>query len=169
MSYTLKIINVFLISTVRYFYTPMFGLLIKLDLTSTVITMLAGGVLSFIVYYNLSSLLFMLGKYVKPLLIKIFPDSWNKKYILWLIKRKEKRKHKKKFTRRNRFIVKFKRNYGMYGIILLTPWLLSLVFGAILLRKYYSNRKDALPLAIAAIIVEGLLLNFIFYWLPSHL
>jgi uncharacterized membrane protein len=57
----------------------------------------------------------------------------------------------------------------MYGIILLTPWLLSLVFGAILLRKYYSNRKDALPLAIAAIIVEGLLLNFIFYWLPSHL
>ncbi len=169
MSYTLKIINVFLISTVRYFYTPIFGLLIKLDLTTTVITMITGGVLSFIVYYNLTTLLLMLGKYVKPLLIKTFPDSWNKKYVRWLIKRKEKRKHKKKFTRRNRFIVRFKRSYGMYGIILLTPWLLSLVLGAILLRKYYGNRKEALPLAIIAIIVEGLFLNFILYWIPSHL
>jgi len=169
MSYALKIINVFLISTVRYFYTPIFGLLIKLDFVSTVITMLTGGVLAFLVYYNLTSLLLMLGKFFKPLMIKVFPDSWNKSYARWLIRRKEKRKHKKKFTRRNRFVVKFKRHYGMYGIILLTPWLLSLVLGAILLRKYYSDRKEALPLAIIAIIVQGLILNFLFYWLPTHL
>jgi len=169
MSYTLKVINVFLISTVRYFYTPIFGLVIKLDFVSTVITMLTGGVLAFLVYYNLTSLLLMFGKFFKPILIKVFPDSWNKNYTLWLIKRREKRKHKKKFTRRNRFVVKFKRNYGMYGIILLTPWLLSLILGAFLLRKYYSDRKEALPLAILAIIIQGLFLNFLFYWLPTHL
>jgi len=61
MSYTLKIINVFLISTVRYFYTPIFALLIKLDLTTSVITMIAGGVISFIVYYHLARLLLLLG------------------------------------------------------------------------------------------------------------
>ena len=131
--------------------------------------MLTGGVLAFLVYYNLTSLLLMLGKFFKPLMIKVFPDSWNKSYARWLIRRKERRKHKKKFTRRNRFVVKFKRHYGMYGIILLTPWLLSLVLGAILLRKYYSDRKEALPLAIIAIIVQGLILNFLFYWLPTHL
>jgi len=169
MSYALKIINVFLISTVSNFYTPIFGLLIKLDFVSTVITMLTGGVLAFLVYYNLTSLLLMLGKFFKPFMIKVFPDSWNKNYARWLIRRKEKRKHKKKFTRRNRFVVKFKRHYGMYGIILLTPWLLSLVLGAILLRKYDSDRKEALPLAIIAIIVQGLFLNFLFYWLPTHL
>ncbi len=169
MSYTLKIINVFLISTVRYFYTPIFALIIKLDLTTTVITMISGGVLSFIVYYNLAKLLFLLGKYLKPVLANILPPSWNKRYLKWLLKRREKRKHRKKFTRRNRIIVKFKRHYGMYGIILLTPWLLSLVFGAFLLRKYYSDRKEALPIALLAIVVEGLFLNFIFYWLPTHL
>ena len=169
MSYTLKIINVFLISTVRYFYTPMFALAVKLDLTTSVITMIAGGVISFIAYYNLAKLLFIFGKFIKPRIAKILPSSFNRKHVQWLIKRREKRKHKRKFTRRNRFIVKFKRNYGMYGIILLTPWLLSLVLGAILLRKYYSNRKEALPIALIAITVEGLFLNFIFYWLPTHL
>ena len=169
MSYTLKIINVFLISTVRYFYTPIFALIIKLDLTTSVITMITGGVLSFIVYYNLAKLLFLLGKFLKPVIAKIFPASWNRKYVIWLLRRRKKRKHKKKFTRRNRFIVKFKRHYGMYGIILLTPWLLSLVLGAMLLRKYYSDRKEALPIALAAIVAEGLFLNFIFYWLPTHL
>lgn len=169
MSYTLKVINVFLISTVRYFYTPMFALLIKLDLTTSVITMIAGGVISFIVYYNLSGLMFFIGKVLQPVVAKIFPLSWNRKYAEWLLRRREKRKHKKKFTRRNRFIVKFKRSYGMYGIILLTPWLLSLVLGAILLRKYYSHHKEALPLALVVIVIEGLVLNFLFYWLPTHL
>ncbi len=169
MSYTLKIINVFLISTVRYFYTPIFALLIKLDFTTSVITMISGGVISFIIYYNLARLLFLLGKILQPIVAKMLPLSWNRNYAEWLLRRQEKRKHKKKFTRRNRFIVKFKRNYGMYGIILLTPWLLSLVFGAVLLRKYYSNRKEALPIALAAIVAEGLLLNFLFYWLPAHL
>ncbi len=169
MSYTLKIINVFLVSTVRYFYTPIFGLLIKLDFVSTVITMLTGGVLAFLIYYNMARLLFLLGKVMKPVIAELLPEAWNKKYINWLIRRREKRKHKKKFTRRNRFIVKFKRNYGMYGIILLTPWLLSLILGAFLLRKYYSRRKEALPLAVLMIILQGLLLNFLFYWLPTHL
>ena len=169
MSYTLKIINVFLISTVRYFYTPIFALLIKLDLTTSVITMIAGGVISFIVYYHLARLLLLLGKILKPVFAKLFPDSWNRKYIEWEIRRREKRKQKKKFTRRKRFIVRFRRKYGMYGIILLTPWLLSLILGALLLRKYYSDRKEALPIALIAIVVEGLFLNFLFYWLPTHL
>jgi len=169
MAYTLKIINVFLISTVRYFYTPIFGLVIKLDPLSTLITMILGGVLAFLVYYNLSALILLLGPYIKPILIKTVPNSWNRRYVRWLIKRKKKRKNKKKFTRRNRFIVKFKTQYGMYGIILLTPWLLSLMFGAFLLNKYYSDRKEALPLALLAIVIEGIFLNFIFYWLPTHL
>jgi len=169
MTYTLKIINVFLISTVRYFYTPIFGLVIKLDPLSTLITMILGGVLAFLVYYNLSALILLLGRYFNPILVKLVPNSWNRRYIRWLIKRKKRRKNKNKFTRRNRFIVKFKKQYGMYGIILLTPWLLSLMFGAFLLKKYYSNRKEALPLALAAIVFEGIFLNFLFYWLPTHL
>jgi len=169
MSYTLKIINVFLISTVRYFYTPIFGLVIKLDPLSTLITMIFGGVLAFLVYYNISALILLLGRYFKPIVVKTIPNSWNRRYIRWLIKRKKRRKNKNKFTRRNRFIVKFKRQYGMYGIILLTPWLLSLMLGAFLLHKYYSDRKKALPLALLAIVIEGIFLNFIFYWLPTHL
>ncbi|RLD86993.1 MAG: hypothetical protein DRJ09_11050, partial [Bacteroidetes bacterium] len=111
MSYSLKIINVFLMSTVRYFYTPMFALVIKLDFIASVITMIAGGVLSFIVYYNLVKLIFLLGKFFKPVRVKVLPSSWNRKHLKWLLRRREKRKHKKKFTRRNRFIVKFKRHY----------------------------------------------------------
>jgi len=60
-------------------------------------------------------------------------------------------------------IVKMGKNYGMYSIIILTPILVSLVLGAFLLRKYYSDRREAVPLMIISIIVEGAIL-IVGYW-----
>jgi len=60
-------------------------------------------------------------------------------------------------------LVKMGKNYGMYSIIILTPILVSLILGAFLLRKYYSDRREAVPLMIISIVVEGAVL-IVGYW-----
>jgi hypothetical protein len=50
----------------------------------------------------------------------------------------------------------------MWGIILLTPVLLSLPVGAFLLRKYYRNNRFSFPLALFFIITEGFILCVIY-------
>lgn len=50
-------------------------------------------------------------------------------------------KPKKVFTRRNRRLVALKKKYGMTGIIVLTPVLLSIPVGVFLNTKYYGQRK----------------------------
>ncbi len=64
-------------------------------------------------------------------------------------------------------MVKLRRGYGMWGIILLTPVLLSLPIGAFLLRKYYRGNKLSFPLMLASIVIEGFLLCVI-YWSATH-
>jgi hypothetical protein len=52
-----------------------------------------------------------------------------------------RKKKKKIFNRRNRFIVKIKKNFGLAGIAFLTPWFLSIPLGTIISFGIYKNRK----------------------------
>ncbi|WP_461631575.1 hypothetical protein [Labilibaculum euxinus] len=54
---------------------------------------------------------------------------------------KSKKKIKKKFTKRNKRLVVLKNNYGLAGIAILTPVLLSIPIGVFLNTKYYGHRK----------------------------
>lgn len=79
-------------------------------------------------------------------LIKLYLDFWPEK-LKW------KRKTRKKFTRRNRRLVKFKSKYGLYGIVFLTPVLLSIPIGTFLVTKYYRyNKSNYLYLLFSQII-----------------
>jgi len=57
----------------------------------------------------------------------------------------------------------------MYSIIIFTPILISLILGAFLLRKYYSNRSEAVPLMIVSIIVEGAILITGYWYIAEQL
>jgi len=62
------------------------------------------------------------------------------------------KKRKKVFTRRNRFIVKIKRNFGLAGIAFLTPWFLSVPIGTIISYGIYKDRRKVFLYQSAAII-----------------
>ena len=163
MAYYLKIINVLLLSTVKYFYTPIYAYMIGLDFWGTVITMIGGGVIGFLIYYHISKIVIVSTRHLKPFAKIVVPFHLRNHYNNYLHKRKLRRKNKKKFTRRNRLLVKVGRTYGMYTIIIFTPIFISLILGAFLLRKYYGDRREAVPLMIVSIVVEGALL-IIGYW-----
>jgi hypothetical protein len=163
MAYFFKILNVLFLSTIKYFYTPIYAHMIGMDMVGTMVTMLTGGVLGFLVYYHFSKIVIISTKHIKPIARTIIPDNYQEKYRKRREKRQQRRKNRKRFSWRNRMLVKLGNNYGMYSIIILTPVLISLILGAFLLRKYYSDRKEAVPLMIVSIVVEGSLL-VIGYW-----
>ena len=148
---------------VKYFYTPIYAQLIGLDIWSSAIAMITGGVVGFLIYYHFSSLVILSTKHIKPVARVIVPDKLQDHYRNHRIRRQARRKNRKRFSWKNRMIVKIGRNYGMYSIIIFTPILISLILGAFLLRKYYSHRTEAVPLMIVSIVTEGALL-IIGYW-----
>ena len=164
MHYVVKIVHVILLATVKYFYTPIYAFFIGLSFIETLLSLLAGGIFGFFVFYYISNILILLARYLKPVLIKYTPQSLLDRMQNWKQKRKEKRKGRKKFSLRNKLIVKLKTKYGMWGISLLTPIALSIPIGAFLLRKYYHNRKEAIPIMLLSIITEGIILCIV-YWL----
>ena len=59
----------------------------------------------------------------------------------WPAKLTYKRRSKKVFSRRNRLLVMLKNKYGLAGIVILTPVLLSIPLGVFLNTKYYGYKK----------------------------
>jgi len=159
----LKIGQVFLLAMIKYFYAPIYGIAIGMQFWPVFFSLISGGTLAFLIYYHVSDILMLYGAYMGPVVSKVLPASWRMANVRRRTRRLTKRRNRKKFTRRNKIVIKFRRNYGMWGIILLTPVLISLPVGAFLLRKYYHETKMALPLMLISIVVEGFILCVI-YW-----
>jgi hypothetical protein len=142
--------------------------MIGLDYWGTMATMIIGGVLGFLIYYHFSKIVIVSTKHLTPLAKVVLPYHLRNYYSRYKHKRRLRRKNKKIFTKRNRSLVKLGNNYGMYTIIVLTPILISLILGAFLLRKYYGNRREAVPLMIVSIIVEGAIIITGYWYIMSH-
>ena len=78
------------------------------------------------------------------------------KLITYFKKRSALQQHedkpaKKIFTRRNKTIVKVKHRYGLAGIALLTPLLLSIPIGCFIAVRYFKNKQQILFYMFGAI------------------
>ncbi len=169
MAYFFKILHVLILSTVKYFYTPFYAHMIGLDIWGTAITMIVGGVIGFLIYYHISKIVIISSRHLKPIAHVVLPLRITNQYRIYREKRRLHRKNKKKFTWRNRMLVKLGKNYGMYTIIVFTPILISLILGAFLLRRYYDDRRKAVPLMIISIIVEGAILIAGYWYIMGDL
>ena len=72
---------------------------------------------------------------------------------------------KKIFTRRNRRIVRIKQKYGLIGIALITPFLLSIPVGVFLVVRYYHSTKTKFLYLIAANLIWSVIYTgFYMFW-----
>ena len=86
-----------------------------------------------LIYTNIGGFLGALASvYFSRFLIHI----WN---TYWPEKLKFRRKKRRIFTKRNRRFVKIKSNYGLIGIVMLSPVILSIPIGSFLTVRYYGN------------------------------
>ncbi|MDY6801175.1 MAG: hypothetical protein SVU94_08125 [Bacteroidota bacterium] len=97
----------------------------KMSFFETILYTNIGGLLG-IIFFTLLSRGFL----------QLFDNYWPKK---WQCKRKQR----KTFTKRNRWLVTIKKKYGLSGIVVLTPVLLSIPIGVFLNTKYYGKQKSS--------------------------
>lgn len=66
---------------------------------------------------------------------------WNRTFRKKARENKSPGKEKKIFTKKNRRIIRIKQQYGLIGIALSTPFLLSIPVGVFLVVRYYRSSK----------------------------
>lgn len=147
----LKIIQVFLLASVKYIITFPFALLIGLNVEQTVIAVTLGGIAGFFFFYHFSGFAISKFHHVKTFLRKIMPAIVHFQYR----QLKDWRKQvtgERIFSKRNRFIARFRAKFGLPGIVILSPVILSIPIGAFLLNKYYSKHKFAMSYMVLSLL-----------------
>lgn len=109
-----------------------------------------------ILYTNIGGLL---GIIVSGFLSKSLVVLYNR---YWPERLKIRKKYKRKFTKRNRRLVTFKRKYGLPGIVVLTPVLLSIPVGTFLIVKYYRQRQLSYLFLVLCQIVWSVLYTYFY-------
>lgn len=64
-----------------------------------------------------------------------------------------------KFTRTNRFIVRIKARFGLIGLALITPCLISIPIGTFVINRFYRKKWKILAALFGALLFWSLLLN----------
>ncbi|MEN6452926.1 MAG: hypothetical protein ABFD10_01630 [Prolixibacteraceae bacterium] len=162
----LKILNVYLLATVKYFLTFPYAIVIGLDYTQTIIAVTVGGISGFIFFYYFSGFIIRYFNTHKEAL-----NFTIRKYFSIDLGRLLKRKPRTKpvSTKRMRSLVKFRKSYGLWGIIIMTPVVLSIPIGAFLLKKYYSTHKNVFAYMMISILGWSLVFTTIAVIMPKPL
>jgi hypothetical protein len=128
----------------------------QLDFFQTILWTNVGGILGVFFFAYLSEkILFLWKKYVKIFFLKLFK-----------IKKDFSTSPKKVFTKKSRRIIRVKNKYGLVGIALITPILLSIPVGVFLVVRYFNRRKFRLVYLIGSNVIWSFLYA-LFYTLTN--
>jgi dipeptide/tripeptide permease len=115
-----EVVVVFLTSTIKFLPAPFAAAGLGMSYWQAFLLVGVGGTLGVTIFFFLSKTLFE--------------------------RNKKKLSTKKKFTKLNKSIIKVKQRFGLVGIALITPPLISIPVGTIIAVKFYKHRKDLLPM-----------------------
>jgi hypothetical protein len=86
------------------------------------------------------------------------------KVIAWW-NRTFRKKAKNIFTKKNRRIVRIKQRYGLFGIALSTPFLLSIPVGTFLVIRYYRSSKVKFAYLIGSNLIWSIIYTLFYtFW-----
>lgn len=144
-------LSFFLLSTVKFLFTPFAGPAAKLEFYETYVACVSGAIFCAAVFYYLSE---RLMKRAHKKRVRVYLEA---------VSRNETPPLKKKFTKTNKIIVKTKRRLGIYGIALYAPLFLSVPLGSIVAAKFYRKDKRTFPLIVAGMLINGAITTSLSY------
>jgi hypothetical protein len=147
----IQIILTILSSSVKFAMTfPLAVMQFKFSFAETVLWTNAGGILG--IYFF---------AYLSDKLILWWQRTFRKKRKSGM----PQEKRKKTFTKRNRRIVRIKQRYGLIGIALITPLLLSIPVGTFLMVRYYHTSRYKFGYLIASNMIWSVIYTiFYIFW-----
>lgn len=162
MGIILKYINVILIASLKFFWATPYAYLFGLNKVETFVMMEIGGLLGFLFYYSFFSFMLKELKLIWPLIYYITPRIFKLRFEQWLDRRRYRKLTANKFTRSNKMIIRIRRKYGMLGIIVLTPVILSIPVGAFLGTKYFHHNYNFIRSMLLSIFLWGIVSLLLF-------
>jgi hypothetical protein len=148
----MKEITIIFFSTFKFAATfPVAIYLAKMTPLETLIFTNSGGILGTFGFMYLSEFLIRL---------------WTK---YWPQTLKRNKSTRRVFTARNRRIVSIKRKYGLWGIVLLNPVLLSIPVGSFLMVKYYGLRMKNMLRLLAGQFAWSVIYVLFYYYIKTIL
>lgn len=157
MEYILKLLNVSFVASIKYFWSTPYAFILNLNVLETFLSIEIGGIIGFLLYYYFFRFLLKELKILWPVVYSFTPALFKVRFELWRLRRRQKIMSRRKFTHMNKFIVKIRKRYGMWGIIVLSPIILSIPIGALLGTKYFPNKHGFIPYMILSISVWGVI------------
>ena len=149
-------LSVFLIASVKYFWATPYSFGMKLNEWETIFFLEAGGILGFLFFYYLFGFLFKELKLLWPFVYRFTPVLFKVRFEMWVKRQKSNRINARKFTKRNKMIIQMRKRYGMWGLVILSPIILSIPLGALLGNKYFKHNHQFMPYMILSIVVWGI-------------
>lgn len=135
MQELLEIGGLLLLSATKFLFVPPLSAYLGYSFLQSVLISISGGMIGFFAF-------FYFGAFIKK-----------------VVNRYYKPKKTSPFSRINRIIVKVKSKYGLWGLAILSPCLLSIPLGSILASLYYADDKKTLPMFIGSIVIWSLILS----------
>ena len=155
MDYLLKILSVYFVTVLKYWFGFPAARLAGLNFTESYLITTLGGITSFFIFYFFSPYVFkffswIIYEFKKLLKINIEPVLKTRKKI---------------FNKRSRLFVKVMQRYGITGLAIVTPSLISIPVGstiaANLSGRNAKNKLKVITLFCASIIFWDLVLTAI--------
>ncbi|MFZ4546658.1 MAG: hypothetical protein ACOYN4_04455 [Bacteroidales bacterium] len=155
MSGFLKILIVFAVSSIKFLIAPALGFSMGLNFIQTLLSTTAGGISGVFIFFFLSRwFLLLYSKY-----FSFYAHQVRVKFYRSLNKEIPKLIPAKRFTKRNRLIIKVVRKYGLVGIVALTPIFLSIPVGTFLATRYYSANRFLLVYLCGSVLFWSLFMS----------
>lgn len=169
-----KIIQVILLSSVKFVAGPPFAYYntrYEFGFAETVIYSVIGGMLGVVIFSYLSKPIFRIEHWIVMKFRQLFhkPEAFStpkvdiegefEVHYEYVDKYSRKRKI---FTKRNRRIVKIWKKYGLTGIAIVTPVIISIPIGTVIANSLENNKKKILFYMFLSILFWSLTMTTIF-------
>jgi len=161
-----KVLHIALLASVKYIFTLPYAMIIGLEYKQALLAVLAGGIGGFLFFYYLSKRVNRFTEKAWPYVCAMVPPIVRAHYREFCTRKMQPRAQKI-FSRKSRFIARFKTTYGLWGIVLTTPLFLTIPLGAFLVSKYYSRRKYIVGYMILSIVGWAGILSGIIHLFPK--
>jgi ABC-type antimicrobial peptide transport system permease subunit len=138
----LQVILIVILSATKFFAAPITSLNIGFNYLQTLMLTIAGGILGVVVFYYLSNVIaFLFIKILKAVNGNKLPAK------------------PKIFTWKNRMIVNIVRKYGLLGVAVITPVILSIPLGTFLAARYFHDRNQVLKYLCASVVFWSVIIS----------
>jgi len=132
-----KYLLVLFLSSVKFAFTfPVAVFEYHLSFWETILITNVGAIIGILFFAKLSTLAV---EAIKSIRLKIFPKHTQKQL-----------ENKKYNSSKKRKLIKFKRSYGFWGIVFLTPVFISTPIGTFLVVKYFKGQRYSLATLFAS-------------------